>query len=91
MTGNLTLEQAKQLAETIATDLPLGKAANPLPEPQATRFKDNVFTFRFLVRKQQCLWDNWAKSGQPTLSLNSSRQILRSVMIFWLVAILMRG
>ena len=34
MTGNLTLKQAKQLAETITADLPLGKAASPLPEPQ---------------------------------------------------------
>ncbi|MBO1530199.1 insulinase family protein [Psychrobacter sp. F1192] len=34
MTGNLTLEQAKTLAETITKKLPTGKAATALPEPK---------------------------------------------------------
>ena len=34
MTGNLTLEQAKKLAEDITTNLPLGVAATTLPEPK---------------------------------------------------------
>lgn len=34
MTGNLTLAQAKQLADAITGDLPTGKAAEPLPEPK---------------------------------------------------------
>lgn len=34
MTGNLTLAQAKKLAEDITVNLPTGKAATTLPEPQ---------------------------------------------------------
>ncbi len=34
MTGNLTLDQAKQLAETITTGLPAGQKAAALPEPK---------------------------------------------------------
>lgn len=34
MTGNLTLADAKKLAENITRDLPLGKAATTLPEPK---------------------------------------------------------
>ncbi|WP_201583682.1 M16 family metallopeptidase [Psychrobacter jeotgali] len=34
MTGNLTLEQAKELAEAITAKLPVGKAAATLPEPK---------------------------------------------------------
>ena len=34
MTGNMTLEQARQLAETITANLPLGTAASTLPEPK---------------------------------------------------------
>ncbi len=33
MTGNLTLAQAKALAESITSSLPAGRAADPLPEP----------------------------------------------------------
>ncbi len=35
MTGNLTVEQAKKLAEDITANLPLGQAASVLPEPKA--------------------------------------------------------
>lgn len=34
MTGNLTLDQAKELAEEITTDLPTGQIAATLPEPK---------------------------------------------------------
>ena len=34
MTGNLTVAHAKQLAETITAQLPVGTAAPPLPEPK---------------------------------------------------------
>lgn len=34
MTGNLTLSQAKKLADDITTDLPVGQAAATLPEPK---------------------------------------------------------
>ncbi len=34
MTGNLTVARAKQLAETITAQLPVGTAAPPLPEPK---------------------------------------------------------
>ena len=35
MTGNMTLEQARMIAETITANLPLGTAASTLPEPKA--------------------------------------------------------
>ena len=35
MTGNMTLAQARQLAETITANLPVGQAASVLPEPTA--------------------------------------------------------
>ena len=35
MTGNLTLDQAKQIAESVTSHLPKGKAAATLPEPKA--------------------------------------------------------
>ncbi|WP_352339689.1 insulinase family protein, partial [Psychrobacter sp. 16-MNA-CIBAN-0192] len=34
MTGNLTLSQAKKLADNITADLPVGQAATTLPEPK---------------------------------------------------------
>lgn len=42
MTGNLTLEQAKKLAENITANLPVGQAALTLPEPKPLKKAQHI-------------------------------------------------
>nr|WP_279378808.1 insulinase family protein [Psychrobacter sp. JCM 18903] len=89
ITGNLTLEQAKKLAEDITSKLPKGQPATELPEPKPLSQAKHIH-IPFQVLKPPYLWDNWEISAPPIPSLSRSKPTLRLVMRYLQAVILMR-